>query len=571
MKKIKDISILDYKKKEGYYFFNIEIEYNDFSTYKIDKRYSEIKELYKILILKCPGCLIPKFKSKSFIMKIKITELTKEEKLEIKSRTEKFLKYLINHPILIKNKTVSDFFSEKNIEINKNQALKTNKMKTIIENEENEDSDEDLNSSSTIDKISKSDNINIENNKLKMEKEFDGFEIIEKDKYTDFFEEEEENELINMYLEEEKNKNKGIVSKSKDFLISAYKYIKSYSEENNMEPENKPNDEMKLNLQEKDIEFIKTINNELGEDIEINNYGNDIMKIKEGLEYIINNFNQESKLIDSKIKSLDKVINFFQEVRNLDSKNNIKENINKKEEDNNKDKDNNDFENIEKSKDNNNIINRKVKINENMDKKILNEDINKIKNYSSLNKKYINKYLNPTLVKMNELKEIIDCLSDIFIRKKNHILFLIKLQSQLNAKLKKNELVIEGDESKIQLIKDINFFKKKIEKEKLFINKINQNLKYEIKKFKDEQENSIYILINDLYKNNYLMQCEIFEIFNKYIPTESDSENSSKIKGEKEKSDDDSDKFFDVEDDNEKDEVSNKNEDKGRKMSGDDF
>ena len=404
-----------------------------------------------------------------------------------------------------------------------------------------------------------------------MEKEFDGFEIIEKDKYTDFFEEEEENELINMYLEEEKNKNKGIVSKSKDLLISAYKYIKSYSEENNIEPENKPNEGMKLNLQEKDIEYIKTINNELGEDIEINNYGNDIMKIKEGLEYIINNFNQESKLIDSKIKSLDKVINFFQEVRNLDSKNNIKENINKKEEDNNKDKDNNDFENIEKSKDNNNIINRKVKINENMDKKILNEDINKIKNYSSLNKKYINKYLNPTLVKMNELKEIIDCLSDIFIRKKNHILFLIKLQSQLNAKLKKNELVIEGDESKIQLIKDINFFKKKIEKEKLFINKINQNLKYEIKKFKDEQENSIYILINDLYKNNYLKQCEISEILNKIISPESDSENSSKIKGENEKSDDDSDQFFAIEDDNKQGKDPNKNEDKTRKMSGDDF
>ena len=123
------------------------------------------------------------------------------------------------------------------------------------------------------------------------------------------------------------------------------------------------------------------------------------------MEYIINNFNQESKLIDSKTKSLDKIIDIFQEVKNLDNKNNIYENINQKGEDKNKDKDN--IENEEGK--NNNIIDGKGNTRENLDMKILNGDINKIRNYSSLNKKFIIKNLYPTLNKMKELKEIIDC------------------------------------------------------------------------------------------------------------------------------------------------------------------
>ena len=68
-----------------------------------------------------------------------------------------------------------------------------------------------------------------------------------------------------------------------------------------------------------------------------------------------------------------------------------------------------------------------------------------------------------------------------------------------------------------------------------------------------------------------MKQCEISEILNKIISPESDSENSSKIKGENEKSDDDSDQFFAIEDDNKQGKDPNKNEDKTRKMSGDDF
>ena len=570
MKKPKELSILDYKyqKQSGYYYFDIKIVYDDSSNKTMTKRYSQIKELYKILLLKCPGCLIPKFKSKSFKMKLNLTELTKEEKSEIKLRAEKFLKYLINHPILIKNKSVSDFFSEENKEINRNQTLKTKKINTIMENEENEEKDndeikEDLSSSSSIDRISKIDKINIKKNNLEKGNEIDGFEIIDKDDYKDFFEDEEENELINMFLEEEKNKNKGIVSKSKDLLFSAYKYIISYSEENNIEAENKPNEGMKLNLQEKDIEYIKTVNKELGEDIEINNYGNEIMKIKEGFEYIINNFKKESELIDSKTKSLDNIINYFQEIKNIDINNNI--------ENKDKDKDKKEFENVEKREEDNNI-NEKGNTKEEWDHRILNGDINKIVKYSSLNNKFINEDLNPTLDKINELKEIIDCLSDIFVRKKSHIIFLIKLKSQLNEKIKRHELIEEEEEENIKnLVKDLNFFQRKIEKEKSFINKLNENLKFEISKFKEEQENSIYLLINDLYKNNYLKQCEIHDILNKVISFDSDSENSCKIKEENEKSCNDSEHFLVIEYNNKLDKDGNNRQDKSRKFSGDDF
>ncbi len=141
------------------------------------------------------------------------------------------------------------------------------------------------------------------------------------------------------------------------------------------------------------------------------------------------------------------------------------------------------------------------------------------------------KDLNLTIDKIIELKDTLEGLCDIFERKKSHIQFLTKLQTQLNEIKKQNELIKENDENKNQL-KDDKSLKKKIDKEILHINKLNQNLKYEIDKFKKEQGYSIYTLINDLYKNNYLKQCDIFDIINKEISFDSDSENSSKIKGE---------------------------------------
>ena len=102
--------------------------------------------------------------------------ITKEEKEKIKSDVERFLKYLLIHPILIENNSVKEFFSEDNREINPNQTLNTNKMSTFIENNEEEGNKEDLQN----EEMNKSDNIIIENNSKK-EKEIKWFEIIEKE------------------------------------------------------------------------------------------------------------------------------------------------------------------------------------------------------------------------------------------------------------------------------------------------------------------------------------------------------------------------------------------------------
>ena len=150
MKKIKQISISDYKPNSSsminrHYYFNIQITFEDDSDKILNKRYSEIEELYKILLLKYPGCRIPKFPSKSFMMNIHIKE---EEKKDIINKIEKFLRHLINHKILSEKNAVNDFFS--NEKLNKNKDLKTDLM-NISENDNINNSDfnvnEDLNQS----------------------------------------------------------------------------------------------------------------------------------------------------------------------------------------------------------------------------------------------------------------------------------------------------------------------------------------------------------------------------------------------------------------------------------------
>ena len=122
-----------------------------------------------------------------------------------------------------------------------------------------------------------------------------------------------------------------------------------------------------------------------------------------------------------------------------------------------------------------------------------------------------------------------EALEDIFSRKDNHIIFLVKLHGKLNEKIKESESMEDHDKNKKKINNEVNSFRKKVEREKSFINKINKDLKYEIEQFRETKENKIYELINNLYKNNYLKECEIIEIFNKEY-SYSDSENSSKIK-----------------------------------------
>ncbi len=515
MKKIKDVSIIDYKYQKqsivkGYYYLVLDIDYEDNTNDKLNKRYSQIKELYKILILTNPGCLIPRLKKRGWNFNI----IKKEKSKTITTSVEKFLLHLIKHPILIKNKSVLDFFSKENKEINKNQTLKTKKMDKIIENDEEEnDNDNEFNNDNSIKKDLYSSSEENENTNKNNKEMINEFEIIEKEDYKDLFEEQEENELLNMFIEEElNNKNKGFLTNITDFFISMYKY------------------ETKNNQNQEVYEFINSNSSILGEDIEVNKYGVEIMRINEGVEYILNNLIKINELIDKKAKSLDNIVEIFQEIQNINNKK--KEEANKTKEE----KTNNDFQTVENDEVINNENekereNKEKNTKEKWDKKLLNGEINKIKYYSSINQNYIMKDLNLTIDKIIELKDTLEGLCDIFERKKSHIQFLTKLQTQLNEIKKQNELIKENDENKNQL-KDDKSLKKKIDKEILHINKLNQNLKYEIDKFKKEQGYSIYTLINDLYKNNYLKQCDIFDIINKEISFDSDSENSSKIKGE---------------------------------------
>ena len=142
MKKIKQISISDYKPNSSsminrHYYFNIQITFEDDSDKILNKRYSEIEELYKILLLKYPGCRIPKFPEKSFMMNIHINE---EEKKNIISKIEQFLSHLIEHKRLSEKKVVNDFFA--NEKLNENKDLKTDLIKT--------NEDEDINNSDSI-------------------------------------------------------------------------------------------------------------------------------------------------------------------------------------------------------------------------------------------------------------------------------------------------------------------------------------------------------------------------------------------------------------------------------------
>ena len=356
MKKPIEVSIQDYKLEskymvKGYYNFEIKVKYENELDTLLKKRYSEIKKLYKTLLLKCPGCLIPKIPSKTFVMKY--FHITEEERLKIKSSIEKFLKYIIKHPILFENKFVLNFFYEGK-SMNKN--LNISKMKTDDEDDDDDDSGELIN----INKNKDEDDDKEKENKDSSGINLDDFEVIEKEDYKDLFKDEEENELLNMFLEEENNKNKSLFSTSKDILSSAYKYLMIYPDENN----NEVNKNIGVNsgetslilsgsskFQENNYDFIKLNYKELGESLEVSEYGKDIMRICEGIDYLIKNFINEVNIKEKKKKSLNNIINIFNEVKKIDNQNNIKKNLNEKNS-NKKEENNKEFEDIEKKEQN---------------------------------------------------------------------------------------------------------------------------------------------------------------------------------------------------------------------------
>ena len=489
MKKIKSIIINDYKPLSSsminnHYYFEINIEYEDNEKNDIiKKRYSEIEKLYKKLILKYPGCRIPKFPIKSFLMNIHVNE---DEKKEIIIKIQNFLNHIINHKILKEKKIVKDFFNNNKIENDiQNSDFEIKKISNENNNNNNNNNNnEDLNKSEN-DEINEGEKNDIENE----------FEILNF-KPTSEYEIYLENDLLNMFLIEENEKTKGIIDKTKDIIKTL---MSNYSQEiqNNEEINNNSNNQININIDDEKLNSIKT---ELGEkNNEIDEYKKHIMKINEGLSYLIQNYINMKNCTEIKLKSLSKIEKLYEE-------NNNNDNINEKE-------------------------NKYDKVNN----KLFNSRINKLKEFIKINDEFNNKELKDFIKNINEIKIIVEELIEIYNRKQNHIKFFIKLKLKMIDIEKKKKIEInekenenENENKKDKKENEFNIVKIYYEKEKEFINKLNEDLKYEIDYFKDNIENNIYKSINELYKNNNIKQKQIFDKFDIDVSLESDSENSSK-------------------------------------------
>jgi hypothetical protein len=137
----KEITLEKWKFQSQYYVtghidFEIKVEYEDGDGKNIKKkdtifrRYSEIRTLYKTLILKCPGCLIPNIPDKSIWFQINYEN--QEQITERMGGIREFLSYLVKHKILRKNKEVIYFFSpdfKRKDDASKTSSNKDNKSK----------------------------------------------------------------------------------------------------------------------------------------------------------------------------------------------------------------------------------------------------------------------------------------------------------------------------------------------------------------------------------------------------------------------------------------------------------
>jgi hypothetical protein len=302
-----------------------------------------------------------------------------------------------------------------------------------------------------------------------------------------------------MFLEEENKEKKGIIDKTKGIITSTYNYLTSnYSQDNlNINNNISENNLIDSNYQEETIKAIENLSDELGEDNYVDEYGKEIMKINEGLSYLIKNLENIKNINQTKLQSLSNIKKTCSE--------DIKYTPNQS-----KDK-----------KDQGNFNDKK----EEFDRKIFENEINnKLEGYISLNKKFYEEKLKDHIDKINENKRIVEELKEIFERKKRHINFLIKLNSKLTEIEKRKELE-PGNKT---LEKDYNFIKKNFDIEKEFINKLNTDLKCEIEFFKENIENNVYKYINDLYLNLFKNQNEILNKLNEDVSFGIDSDNSSK-------------------------------------------
>ena len=414
----------------GHFDFEIEVEYENKTKKQIYRRYSEIRTLYKALILKCPGCLIPNIPDKSIWFQINYEN--QEQMTERMEGIREFLSYLVKHKILRKNRDVIYFFSpefKRKNDINNTSSNKGNKIK---EKDKDDFDDEDdigfpspFNSDKKIKQKAKNDNDNDENS-------------------------DDEIEPLKEYVEEYTNKNKGIITKGKKIIGNLYNNVKSYiSSSNNNEGEGEEEKNNKIydinsntfkKLSKEDEEFIKKKTKELGEDFDINDYNEKISRLNDGLKSIIENLEKIIAIKNVKIKALENIVNNDKNHQKLMKKNDI---------------DDFDDDDIESNK-KNFFLNHKG-------------NINKIRQYYNLQQKYLNKNVNENLTHIKKYQILLQELLDIYIRKKEHINFLGRLHSH-KCDLEKQQ---EGNNTTPNILKNkLDELKHNIEHEIKFIKNI---------------------------------------------------------------------------------------------------
>ena len=454
----KEVNVKEYKFQTqyvvtGHYEFEIEIKFDDDSTKKINTRYSEIRRLYKSLLLKCPGCFIHDIPPKTVWLNIKYGNQG-----QINDRIEgikEFFNHIINHPRLKKNKEVINFFKKnnENISNDKNEI-----------NNENEDSDDDFQFSDDEEKN--------ENKKENKENK--------KEKISENLENEEEILPLEEYIEEI---NKRKMSKGKKIIDQMYNvYVWWRKNSENADDENKGDDEKKggdmtyIKLNEEDYDFIKKNTSNLGENREINEYKEKISRLNEGAKSLIQNFNDSLSNNEKKINALQNIIYINNDIQKFNSKKN-------------------DDDENEKFSENEISINMK-----------------KIKEYSRLQKRFLDYDIKNYLNKLTKYQNLLQGLLEIFYRKKDNINFLGRLHSQKTDLEKQIKLKESDDPLTNEKIKNLE---NKINHQIKFINNLNKDLSYEIENFKKNNEIDIYKDINEIYKNYYELNNNCLEVFNK--------------------------------------------------------
>ena len=481
----------------GHYDFKINVEYENGKSDDIVRRYSDIRYLYKTLILKSPGCLIPNIPSKSIWLKINYGN--NEQMIDRKEGITEFLTYLVNHKILKRNKYVINFFS-------KDYKRNDNSSNNNHSSNNNNDSDDDFDFNS---------NINNENNDDDDDKK-------ENNKNNS---DDEDIEPSQEFIEEYNNRKKGIVSKGKKLIGNMFNYVMSYAgssnnKENEEEKENNKNNNNEQSnlfykkLSKEDYDFINKKSKELGENFEINEYNEKINRLNEGVKNIIQNLENISNIRKKNIHAMDSIVNNDNNYRSLNKENKTIK-INKDSSIDTYDENDDDDDEICQKKKNNNHKN----------------NINKIRQDCIIQRGFLNKK-EQNLTKIKKYQNLLDGLLDIYSRKKEHINYLGRLHSQKEEmeKYKESKGVIDPiKKSKIDEIE------KKLKNEIKFIKKINKDLKYEIERYKENQED-IYILINSIFKDKSSSIKNCIENLNKnnYDDPE-DNEEQSNLKKEKSK------------------------------------